>query len=667
MKRAWAGGILGLVLALPAQAQAARFNTALDAVLAGAAPDERVAVIVRFSERPDPGQFKDAEPAVRRGRIITALQAQNERSARPLHSFLRGKPVEAVTPLWLINGMSLRLPARLLPQLAQVPGVDSIVLDATLSVPETTQASAAPAEWNLSLIGATALWQQGHLGEGVVVATLDTGADAAHPDLAPKWRGGDNSWFDPYGQYATPHDTHGHGTQVLGLIVGGDAGGSHIGVAPAAQWITARIFDNRGTASYSVIHQAYQWVLDPDGDPAVDDAPQVVNNSWGLTQAVNVCENEFEAAIEVLRAADIAVVFSAGNAGPAAATSLSPANYAQSLSVGAVDEQLAVANFSSRGPSACGGTLYPTLVAPGVNVRTSDLTFGGLIPDAYIDVAGTSFAVAQVAGGVALLKSALPQASAAQIETALRDSAIDIGGIGADNDSGHGALDLVAAQQALAQGPAPQPGSLQFAAENYAVTENGGQITLVVNRVGGSSGAVSVDYATADGSASAGLDYLVAAGTLNFADGETSQSFVITILDDALVEDDETLVVSLSQPGGNAALGWPVEAVVTIIDDDTAPIAPVALDDYAQVKPKAKVTIAVLGNDYDPDGTLDAGSVKVVTPPTQKGNKVSVNANGTITFTAGPKFLGSDQFQYTVQDNSGIVSNVATVRVDAVK
>lgn len=667
MKRAWAGGILGLVLALPAQAQTARFNTALDAVLAGAAPDERVAVIVRFSERPDPGQFKDAEPAVRRGRIITALQAQNERSARPLHSFLRGKPVEAVTPLWLINGMSLRLPARLLPQLAQVPGVDSIALDATLSVPGTTQASTAPAEWNLSLIGATELWQQGHLGEGVVVATLDTGADAAHPDLGPKWRGGDNSWFDPYGQYAAPYDAHGHGTQVLGLILGGDAGGSSIGVAPAAQWIAARIFDNTGTARYSAIHQAYQWVLDPDGDPAVDDAPQVVNNSWGLTQAVNICDNEFEAAIEVLRAADIAVVFSAGNAGPAAATSLSPANYAQSLSVGAVDEQLAVANFSSRGPSACGGTLYPTLVAPGVNVRTSDLTFGGLIPDAYIDVAGTSFAVAQVAGGVALLKSAVPQASAAQIETALRDSAIDIGSIGADNDSGHGMLDLDAAQQALAQAPAPQPGSLQLAAENYGVSEGGGQISLVVNRVGGSSGAVSVDYATADGSASAGLDYLAAAGTLNFADGETSRSFAVTILDDALVEGDETLAVLLSQPGGGAALGWPVEAVVTIIDDDTAPIAPVALDDYAQVKPRTKVTIAVLGNDYDPDGTLDVGSVKVVTPPAQKGNKVSVNADGTITFTAGPKFSGSDQFQYTVQDNSGIVSNAATVRVEAVK
>lgn len=667
MKRAWAGGILGLVLALPAQAQTARFNTALDAVLAGAAPDERVAVIVRFSERPDPGQFKDAEPAVRRGRIITALQAQNERSARPLHSFLRGKPVEAVTPLWLINGMSLRLPARLLPQLAQVPGVDSIALDATLSVPGTTQASTAPAEWNLSLIGATELWQQGHLGEGVVVATLDTGADAAHPDLGPKWRGGDNSWFDPYGQYAAPYDAHGHGTQVLGLILGGDAGGSSIGVAPAAQWIAARIFDNTGTARYSAIHQAYQWVLDPDGDPAVDDAPQVVNNSWGLTQAVNICDNEFEAAIEVLRAADIAVVFSAGNAGPAAATSLSPANYAQSLSVGAVDEQLAVANFSSRGPSACGGTVYPTLVAPGVNVRTSDLTFGGLIPDAYIDVAGTSFAVAQVAGGVALLKSAVPQASAAQIETALRDSAIDIGSIGADNDSGHGMLDLDAAQQALAQAPAPQPGSLQLAAENYGVSEGGGQISLVVNRVGGSSGAVSVDYATADGSASAGLDYLAAAGTLNFADGETSRSFAVTILDDALVEGDETLAVLLSQPGGGAALGWPVEAVVTIIDDDTAPIAPVALDDYAQVKPRTKVTIAVLGNDYDPDGTLDVGSVKVVTPPAQKGNKVSVNADGTITFTAGPKFSGSDQFQYTVQDNSGIVSNAATVRVEAVK
>lgn len=665
MKRIRGGAILGLLLALPLQAQTVRITPELDTVLQHSAAEQKVAVIVRFKERPEPQQFKGTDRAVRRGQIIAALREQNERSARPLHSFLRGKPAESVTPLWLINGVSLQLPAHLVAQLAQVPGVESVGLDATLSVSETVPASTAPAEWNLTLIGATELWQQGHRGEGVVVATLDTGADAAHPDLGPRWRGGSNSWFDPYGQYATPHDAHGHGTQVLGLMVGGDAGGSAIGVAPAAQWIAAKIFDNSGTATFSAIHQAYQWVLDPDGDPAVDDAPDVVNNSWGLSQAVNVCETEFETDIEMLRTADIAVVFSAGNAGPAAATSLSPANYAQSLSVGAVDAQLTVAGFSSRGPSACGGTLYPTLVAPGVNVRTSDLSFGGLIPDAYIDVAGTSFAVAQVAGGVALLKSSSPQANAAQIETALRNSAIDIGSIGPDNATGQGVMDLVAAQQQLAQTPAPQPGALQLAAENYSVAEGVGQITVLVYRVGGNSGVVSVDYATADGSASAGFDYVAAAGTLTFADGETVQSVALTILDDALVEANETLLLSLAQPTGGAELGWPFSAVITLVDDDVAAMAPVAVDDYAVVKARAKVNIAVLGNDYDTDGTLNVRSVKVVVPPSQKGNKVSVNNDGTITFTAAAKFTGSDQFQYSVQDNTGLVSNVATVRVDA--
>ena len=92
------------------------------------------------------------------------------------------------------------------------------------------------------------VWNIGHTGLGVVVATMDTGADATHPDLATGYRGGSNSWFDPYGQNASPWDHSGHGTQVMGLIAGGQSGGYQIGVAPDAQWIAAKIFDNSNNA-----------------------------------------------------------------------------------------------------------------------------------------------------------------------------------------------------------------------------------------------------------------------------------------------------------------------------------------------------------------------------------------------------------------------------------
>ncbi len=556
----------------------AKIAPGLEKSLQTLGPDNEVALIVRFAEKVDLRAFNRAMPAERRAQIIRALQQNAARSEKPLRNILKGKSARRVKSLWLINGLAVTVPSRVVQELLEQPGVESISLDATLLIPIAQGGSAAPPEWNLSMLGAPQLWQQGITGEGIVVATMDTGVDAQHPDIGPKWRGGSNSWFDPSGEYASPYDTNGHGTQTMGLIVGGDSGGSAIGVAPGAQWIAARIFDNSGTSTYSNIHLAFQWLLDPDGNPDVDDAPDVVSNAWGLSDAVGACALEFQADIDVLRAAGIAVAISAGNAGPATATSLSPANYAQVLSVGAVDEFSQVANFSSRGASACDGTIFPAITAPGVNVRTTDLTFGGLIPNAYINVSGTSFAVAQVAGGMALLKSAVRQASASEIESILSSSSVDIDAIGPDNNTGYGLVDLVAAHADLQQ--LTQPGSVQFSAENYRVLENGVQVDITVTRAGGSYGAVSVGYYLAGGTALSGLDYTDVTGTLNFVDGEVSRTFSISILDDALLEGDETLSLYLGVVGGGATLGWPDTAVLTIIDDESLPPADADTDGY---------------------------------------------------------------------------------------
>jgi len=81
----------------------------------------------------------------------------------------------------------------------------------------------------------------GYDENGVVVATMDSGVDYLHPDIGPKWRSGTNSWFDPYWEDSVPHDATGHGTGVIGVILGGDEGGSNIGVAPGVQWIAVKI------------------------------------------------------------------------------------------------------------------------------------------------------------------------------------------------------------------------------------------------------------------------------------------------------------------------------------------------------------------------------------------------------------------------------------------
>jgi bacillopeptidase F len=355
-------------------------------------------------------------------------------------------------PLWIFNGIAVTLRADDVDDLAKQPGVKSVRLDGVISQPQPLAAAAAAPEWNLEIISAPSLWAMGYRGAGVVVAGMDSGVDAAHQDLASRWRGGGNSWFDPNGEHAAPYDASGHGTKTMGVIVGGEAGGSSIGVAPDATWIAVKVFNDLGKASYSAIHQGFQWLLDPDDDPGTDDLPDVVNNSWGFDTLTGQCFSEFQPDVQLLKAAGVAVVFSSGNMGPNGYTSISPANYPGSYAVGGIDESRAIVDSSSRGPSACNGDIYPEIVAPGVNVRTADLTFGGLFPDSYTSMSGTSVAAPHVSGAMALLLSAYPELTVDELESSLAQSAVDLGSLGWDNAYGNGLVDVAAAYDLIQSG-----------------------------------------------------------------------------------------------------------------------------------------------------------------------------------------------------------------------
>jgi hypothetical protein len=376
--------------------------------------------------------------------------------------------VRRVTPLWVTNAVSISATADVVREVAARPDVLSVTPDAITIVP-----AAGPVEPNVTTVGAPALWQAGITGTGVVVATLDSGVDASHPDLGPRWRGGTNSWFDPFGQHPrTPVDLSGHGTGTMGLIVGGDAGGTSIGMAPGARWIAARIFNDAGASSATAVHQAFQWVLDPDGDPSTADAPQVVNGSWSIGASPG-CDLSFQPDVRNLVAAGILPVFAAGNFGPAASTSVSPANYPESFAVGGVDALDASSPTSSSGPSTCGGRSgpFPDAVAPGVAVTTSD-RFG-----LFQTLSGTSVAAPHVAGGLALLISARPGLSPERQRAALTASAVDLGPAGPDPRFGAGRLDVDAALAWLRNAPdftlsvAPSSASTRAGeATTYAVT-----------------------------------------------------------------------------------------------------------------------------------------------------------------------------------------------------
>ena len=118
--------------------------------------------------------------------------------------------------------------------------------------------------------------------------------------------------------------------------------------------------------------------------------------------------------------------------------------------------------------------------------------------------------------------------------------------------------------------PTPPPNVVQFSSSNYSVVEDCTTLTITVNRIGNTSGAASVDYFTADVTASERRDYITAIGRLSFAAGETSKNFVVLINDDSFVEGNETFNVNLRNPSG-VSLGAPQIATVTIIDNATEP------------------------------------------------------------------------------------------------
>ena len=114
------------------------------------------------------------------------------------------------------------------------------------------------------------------------------------------------------------------------------------------------------------------------------------------------------------------------------------------------------------------------------------------------------------------------------------------------------------------------PGVFNFGLPTYTTNESDtivlAQITVI--RTNGSTGVVSVDYRTANGTALAGLDYGASAGTLSFADGETMKTFTVPVLPDSVQETNETVFLDLVNPTGGATIGFQNSSVLNIINND---------------------------------------------------------------------------------------------------
>ena len=167
----------------------------------------------------------------------------------------------------------------------------------TLPTPSADRKTAAAdgVEWGVSAVHADQVWSRyGATGQGIVVASIDSGAQYDHPALVSSYRGTngdggfshDYNWYDPANVCATaaPCDNVGHGTHTIGTMVGDDHAGRQIGVAPGARWISAKgCADKNGCGDLTLALSA-QWMLAPtkaDGtDPDPSKRPNIINNSW---------------------------------------------------------------------------------------------------------------------------------------------------------------------------------------------------------------------------------------------------------------------------------------------------------------------------------------------------------------------------------------------------
>ena len=431
--------------------------------------------VVEFTAKADLRGASKIHDHGKRGQfVLDALTGNAKRSQAGATALARRFGAEATT-YWLTNVLVVKGDAKLAKEFARLPGVTSIRAPKTYPLVKPVEmkavilAASGDPEWGVEKIRAPEAWDAGVVGQGVVVASVDTGVDFTHPALVNQYRGNDGAgnfdhnynWWDPTGVCGDePCDNAGHGTHTMGTMVGGDGPGPFtpdVGVAPGARWIAAKGCEDFFCTEESLL-SAGQWILAPtdlsgaNPDPSL--RPDVVNNSWGSGPG----DPFYLATVQAWRAAGIIPVFSSGNPGPFCGEGGSPGDFLESFSAGATDIDDNIADFSGRGPSTY-GKINPDITAPGVDV-VSSVPGGG-----YESFSGTSMAAPHTSGAIALILSAEPSLigdpnNFVTATDALRSTAVDRldDSCGGDEDGdpnnvyGDGRIDAKAAVDLVATG-----------------------------------------------------------------------------------------------------------------------------------------------------------------------------------------------------------------------
>jgi subtilisin family serine protease len=309
-------------------------------------------------------------------------------------------------------------------QLKNRPEFKFVELDRRVKASYAVNDPYSGSEWHLNQIGAATAWNTTQ-GSGVTIAILDSGVDAAHPDLQANLVAGYNS----YDGNTDTSDVCGHGTAVAGTAAArSDNGQGVAGVAGQAKIMPVRIAYNDPTygcyAYYSTIASGLTW--------AADHGARIANISYaGVAGSATI-----QSAANYMKSKGGMVFVAAGNAG--IDENITPTT--SMIAVSATDSTDTKASWSSYGN-------FVTLAAPGAAIWTTSK--GG----AYQAWNGTSFASPVAAGAAALIMAARPDLPAAQVESLLESTALDLGTAGRDNLYGYGRVNAAAAVQAALNAP----------------------------------------------------------------------------------------------------------------------------------------------------------------------------------------------------------------------
>jgi serine protease AprX len=359
-------------------------------------------------------------------------------------------------PFHIIDGVEASIPTVLEPVLAALPGI-TVTPDVSVNVQSTVESTGphTPSDEFLQQTGATQLFAQGDTGQGVTVAVMDTGIDNL-PDFAGRLIGG----VDLSGGNNPFQDQYGHGTFVAGLIAGDGASsdGQYEGEAPGANLVSIKVAGASGVTDLGTLILGLQWAVDNRLAYNI----RVLNMSLGFQPFESTVVNPLDQAVQAAWNAGIAVVASAGNAGPSNGTILSPGDDPLVITVGALDDmaQPVVAddemtNFSSVGPTSPDGWAKPDLVTSGrsvVSLAAPGSTIYDENPSARVGSgnfvgSGTSFSTAITSGAAALILAANPSLTPDELKARLLGTT-NPGPVGNPFVDGHGALNAYAAATA---------------------------------------------------------------------------------------------------------------------------------------------------------------------------------------------------------------------------